>query len=132
MTGDTSDHQKDLENMSDYVFVKYDDNWADEFDVESVWIGPRSLWEKMKADILKYITGEREIYFGTNEAITIDSGAAVINNCKVSDIDAEDAQTVVRWMDPSGRVQKGVGLGLIDVIGRLHEQAIEARDEGKL
>lgn len=116
-----------------WVFVEYDDNWADEFDVHTIWICPIGYWESWKERITKAITGPEEIYFGTNEFITIDSGEAVVKACKVHDIPAEEAKVLIKWLKESyEKAPKEVSYGQIDIFERLSDRASEAEEEAKI
>lgn len=54
--------------MSEYILVKYSDNYADEFNIEGFWVGTPNEWEDIK-DVMKKQNFPVEIYFGTNECM---------------------------------------------------------------
>lgn len=71
--------------MTKYLLVKFDSNYADEFDISGFRIMSQGEWEKHKVDIAKrfaalsaptvskygYSEGpELEAYFGTNESLS--------------------------------------------------------------
>lgn len=114
----------------EYVFVKYSDNYADEFDVECVWVVRKELWQKWADNIRTNIKHEVEIYFGTNEYIEIEDGETVVNNCEVRDISEDEARTIAKyfgepWSDLEGA---GITIGLIDVFSSLDDKVSEETD----
>lgn len=119
--------------MPEYVIVHYDDNWADEFDVECKWVVHKPVWEAFAAEVTKYITQEVEIYFGTNEYISIESGAAVVRACKVEEIPEQDACVIAKYFgQPGDDLDKGgLHIGQIDVFGCLSDRISEAKEEDK-
>ena len=56
-----------------YVIVSLGVNWADEFDVNSLWVTTQEEYEDVLRDIDKNFVSDVEIYFGTNESICFDS-----------------------------------------------------------
>jgi hypothetical protein len=109
----------------DYVLVKYGDNWADEFDVNSTWVVRKPVWEEWKTRVVTKITNEVEIYFGTNEYITVDSGEAVVKKCKVQEIPESDAKVIAKYFGKSwDKLEEGgILIGQISVFDRLADQA---------
>jgi hypothetical protein len=103
--------------MPEYVIVKYEDNWADEFDVETTWIVRKEVFEAWANLVTEKITEEQEIYFGTNEYITIHSGKEVVDACTVLPIPENEARILLKWL--------GAGYESIDTevgfeIGQIH------------
>lgn len=74
----------------DYVLVNLDTNWADEFNVNCMWLTTSEKYEEFisKLESLE-IDNEIEIYFGTNEAISFYGIDDIINSIKISPISDE-------------------------------------------
>lgn len=77
--------------------IKYNDNYADEFDVEGFLILTDEEWEnQLHISKLVFDTlGSVEIYFGTNEFIEYDSFDEWLNTFKVKDISDELAKEII-------------------------------------
>lgn len=114
--------------MPEYVIVKYDDNWADEFDVETTWVVRKDVFEAWAKLVTEKITTEKEIYFGTNEFITIDSGQAVVDACEVLPIPEGDALVLAKWLgNPWDDFDStGVEIGQISIFSALQDRAEDA------
>lgn len=55
----------------DLVLLRYDGNWSDEFDVNGLLIVEKTWWTAYQKDVReKFGKQEREVGFGTNEALT--------------------------------------------------------------
>lgn len=58
-----------------YVLIKYEDNWADEFDIESLWFTTKenlnNLIKTVKDSSNYKDNTELVVYFGTNASIII-------------------------------------------------------------
>lgn len=118
--------------MNEYVFVRYDDNWADEFDVESIWVVRKEVFDAWVKKVTKWVTSEQEIYFGTNEFITIDSGKKAVKACKVSSISEPEAQVIAKWLGQEGDEleEDGIEIGQIHIFSSLEDIAEqEANDD---
>lgn len=74
------DHRLD---KKEFLLIKLDLNYGDEFDTESLWLTTLKEYEEF-LDILEEfknnITEYREIYFGTNEFIYFDSYEHVLDS----------------------------------------------------
>lgn len=56
--------------MAELVALRYDNNWADEFDVEGFIIVEQEWWENHQKEVReKFGKQHREVGFGTNEEI---------------------------------------------------------------
>lgn len=78
-----------------YVFIKYDMDWADEFDLEGFGIMEESEWEEMDRDIRNHFEndeGSISSSFGTNEDIELDSVSDWDRALKVSHITEAEAK----------------------------------------
>jgi hypothetical protein len=53
------------------VLIKFNDNYADEFDVSGFKVMTYDDWVEIEKDLLKseYLKGPFETYFGSNEAL---------------------------------------------------------------
>ena len=57
--------------MDKYLLIKYNGDWADEFDVDLLWVTTEEEFEQWKNELsTKDIDESVEIYFGTNEFIS--------------------------------------------------------------
>lgn len=75
--------------MPEYVLIKFEDNYADEFDVYGFVVTTKELYEAHKAKI-KRLNREIEICFGTNESLSWSTPEEFLNSWKVSNLtDAE-------------------------------------------
>ena len=121
--------------MSNYVIVKAEFDWADEFDCECIFVGPREAWEKMAADANKVLEqqGEQEAGFGTNEELQIHGGDdwGSWNRCikSVTDISDQTWREVCKafGQDPDCKHNKngwtfGTGDGALTLGERLEEE----------
>jgi hypothetical protein len=63
-------------HQNEYVLVKFDNNWADEFDIKGFVALSKEKWDEYKRKI-KETFGENEFnwYFGTNEDLIFEEGA---------------------------------------------------------
>lgn len=111
--------------MPEYVIVKYDDNWADEFDVETTWVVRKDTFELWANLVTEKITTEKEIYFGTNEFVTIESGKAVVDACEVEPIPESEARILAKWLGkPWDKLDEGgIEIGQISIFSALKDKA---------
>lgn len=68
--------------MSRYLIVKFDGNYADEFDVSAYKIFTEEQWQKFQ-NYLKDVHETIEVYFGTNENLEYDNGKSFLSDCSV-------------------------------------------------
>ncbi len=77
--------------------VKYNGNWADEFDTKGFMLVSEGTWEQYLENLevfFENLEGEEyEHYFGTNEWFTFDSLKGYVKDFKVEEI--SDAEVVV-------------------------------------
>lgn len=113
--------------MPEYVIVKYDDNWADEIQVKTTWVVQRDVFESWANHVTEKITTEKEIYFGTNEFVTIESGKAVVDACEVQAIPENEARVLAKWLGrPWDKLDEGgVEIGQIRIFSALRDKAGE-------
>jgi len=72
------------------VLVKFEADYADEFDVYGFQIMDKDKWLKYKAKLMDH-EGTIEIYFGTNEAIVAESGEEFLYNYTVIGISGTES-----------------------------------------
>jgi hypothetical protein len=73
----------------DYVLVALDANYADEFDVNSLWVTTQEEYEEVLRDIDKYFVPDIEFYFGTNEFISFDTKDDILSCIDAAPISKE-------------------------------------------
>ena len=99
------------------VIVKWDGNWADEIDYDGFCIyDSKEEWEQVLVNAKKCVRespGE-ELYFGTNEYITVENESE-LDSYTVTDITNNEAEIIRRLVGDSG--------GMIDPFTRLAEQS---------
>ena len=74
---------------TNYLLVKLDMNWADEFDVNAFWVTTQNRYDQFLRTITEYDFSNDEFYFGTNEWISFDSTNEVIRSLQVIPITKE-------------------------------------------
>ena len=95
--------------MDKYLLIKYNDNWADEFDVDLLWVTTEEEFEQWKNELsTKDIDNSVEIYFGTNEFISFSSYEEIIEGIEVSEISKDFYNTFIKLI--------GDYFGLIDLL----------------
>lgn len=94
--------------MDKYLLIKYNGDWADEFDVDLLWVTTEEEFEQWKKELsTKDIDEYVEIYFGTNEFISFSSYEEIIENIEVSEISEDFYNTFIKLI--------GNSFGLIDL-----------------
>ncbi len=92
-----------------HVLVKYDDNWADEFDVEGYRVFTRSEFEHFVDMVSNHSFDGVRHGFGTNEEIEYFDVESYLNTLTATAISAADFDTFVRlfkdhkccfWFEP--------------------------------
>lgn len=95
--------------MDKYLLIKYNGDWADEFDVDLLWVTTEEEFEQWKNELsTKDINESVEIYFGTNEFISFSSYEEIIENIEVSEISKDFYNTFIKLI--------GNSFGLIDLL----------------
>ncbi len=70
-----------------YLLIQLKDTWADEFDVDCLWVTTEEEFKAWKHDLSKRNIKESiEIYLGTSEWITFDSFERIINSLIITPI----------------------------------------------
>lgn len=65
--------------MSEFVLVKFEDNWADEMDVHGFKIYEIEEWTELKVKIAK-LNRKMEFCIGTNEELEFKNGKAILKS----------------------------------------------------
>lgn len=80
-----------------YVIVKFDSDWADEFQVSGFRIMPRAIWVAHEKEAReKFGERSRTVYFGANEFFEYESAEDYLRNFHVVEAAQEDVETVQR------------------------------------
>jgi hypothetical protein len=91
-----------------YLLIKLEANWADEFDVDCLWVTTEKAFEEWKEDMSKRdIAEDIEIYFGTNEFVSFESYDYIMQNLTVEPI------TQAFYVDFTNMI--GETFGLVDL-----------------
>jgi len=107
-------------NMSKkYILATYETNYADEFDVQSIWLTTEAKWKKWVKNGKKLQNLENhscyEISFGTNEYIEISSFQEVLEKCKVQELTEEEAAVLNKFFGNSTSKSYEFKLGTLDI-----------------
>ena len=86
--------------MNTHYLVKFEDNWADEIDISGFKLFEKDKWEELKKKILT-ITGEINIYFGSNEDNEYDNAEDLLSCFKTYPITSEQYNLILKLF-PSG------------------------------
>lgn len=89
----------------DYVLLKIDTCWADEFDVEGFTVSTKEKWDEINEKLKDNFPCDQEFYFGTNEFITFDSYEDWKSGIKVIPITEDEAKDIRRLFG-SGYAQR--------------------------
>lgn len=110
-----------------YLLIKMDSNWADEFDVNAFWITTDEEFEDWK-DILSkcYISDGFEIYFGTNEFISFSSYEDIIESLTIVELEESFALNLI---DLFGHIYGLIDLEELPNHYEYDEDLIEKEDE---
>ena len=75
--------------MEKQILIKFDANYADEFDVEGFVVMSASAWEEHKTMAKEFFEngGHAEQYFGTNEYVEFDSYEDYMSAIKTTELD---------------------------------------------
>lgn len=100
--------------MSNKILVSLSNSWADEFDVNALWVTTVQEFENFKSELYKRDISEYvEIYFGTNEWIDFDSAGSILDNISITPISEEFYNEFVQKI--------GQTYGLISIPGLLED-----------
>jgi hypothetical protein len=118
--------------MSDKkLLIKFDSNYADEFDVEGFTIMNESEWEKHKADVTAFFKkrdetvapnrwGHRdgvEVYFGTNEQMIYETLDCYLRSFTATEVSDEEIAVLQKHFSRGG----GVRFGMLCMLEDLEE-----------
>jgi len=90
--------------MTKYLLVKFDSNYADEFDVSGFTIMSQAAWEKHKVDAAKRFDSgcELEAYFGTNESLSWSHYDDYIKSFDVKELSDDELKTLKKFFGMQG------------------------------
>jgi len=103
--------------MTKYLLVKFDSNYADEFDVSGFTIMSQAAWEKHKVDVAKRFAAlsapvekmggymdypELEAYFGTNESLTWSHYDHYIESFDVKELSDDELKVLKKFFGMQG------------------------------
>lgn len=73
--------------MSDKILVELHYNWADEFDIDAIWLTTKDEYNNFINELSKLnVTDYKKIYFGTNEYVSFSSAKKIIRALKVTSV----------------------------------------------
>lgn len=85
------------DNMKNYI-VKFDDNYADEFDMEGFRLFKAESEDAIKDSLVdERVTFPCERYFGTNEAMDYDSKEQYFNAISIVEISEEEFNIISKY-----------------------------------
>jgi len=71
------------------VLIKFEKDWADEFDVYGIQVLSDEEWKELQ-EAIKKIKYPLEMYFGTNEGLIFESAAETLNELKAVEISDDE------------------------------------------
>jgi hypothetical protein len=80
--------------MQEYVLLKFQADYADEFDVYGLLTWTKEQWEEYKKE-LEELEYPQEHYFGTNESIEFVDADDYLSNITVTNITEEQYKTLI-------------------------------------
>ena len=82
--------------MSDMLLVKFEDNYADEFDMSGFQIMTKDTYQEMRDAIVGFFKKHSimEMYFGTNEAMYWESASDMLGAFTSVEITAEEVSVI--------------------------------------
>jgi hypothetical protein len=78
-----------------YYLVKYEDNYADEFDIQGFRIFTEVELKAFKT-LVKTAKYPQEVYFGTNESISYDSFTDYMSRLDIEEVTEEEASLLTK------------------------------------
>lgn len=82
-------------NKKQYILIRYDDNWADEFEVSGFYATTIDEWEKFVHEVSQ-ASYPQEIYFGTNEFVEFETFEDFYNKLTIVHISEDEFITLGR------------------------------------
>ena len=82
------------------VLLKFQMDYADEFDVYGFEVVTEELWEKYK-QMFKCVSYPNEYYFGTNEMVTFEDEAEVLRAITVTELSIMQADALKALFESS-------------------------------
>lgn len=76
------------------ILIKFEDNWADEMDLEGFCLTTKDAWTKVVEHYQEEYEGEFTASFGTNEENEYDSVDDFFSNFTVTEVSDEEAAVI--------------------------------------
>jgi hypothetical protein len=76
-------------NKKKYLLIKYDDNWADEFNISGFFVTTSVEWEKYINEVSQ-ASYPQNVYFGTNEFVEFQTFEDFYNRLTIKPISEEE------------------------------------------
>lgn len=105
------------------LLVEFNDNWADEFDVEGWFVAEEEVWEKFIQalyDSPQKLDSGFELYFGTNEGIEYRNIKEYLKHFSVRTITDEQAKVLIDLFNAQLTEERGVHKGEAWICYDLH------------
>lgn len=96
----------------EFVLVKFERNWADEFDVKGFLIIKKTEWEDHLNWIRDRMDWPQENGFGTNQSIIWVSAKEYLSSFKVVDVSVDEAAIILKYFERASWEKTGYGYGL--------------------
>jgi hypothetical protein len=98
------------------VFISFEDNWADEFDVYQWAIVSKKDWEAAKESIIKQIDSGKEINigFGSNQWNTYNSAEELLSKISIKEISSSQEKTIREFVKGSENEYFAADLTVLD------------------
>lgn len=107
----------------DFLAVRFSSNYADEFQVEALWLATRQEFDSFMEELQKRdISEDSEIYFGTNEIIYFDSFSTIESAITITPISELTYDEMYDALD-------GTELGLISIPDLLYVYPLKEENE---
>jgi len=78
-----------------YFLVKFNDDWADEMDIDGFHVYDKEVWQRIVTRVKNY-GGGFDAHFGTNEENEYMDADDLLSNYKVTEIFEQDYDTLKR------------------------------------
>ena len=112
-----------------YVVVKYHRDWADEFDLKTIWVGPKDRWAAIKEKLKTGIKYPVSFSFGTNEEQEINDAEDVLGYCEVKGATLAEAAALRKFLKPTyQKAGNTAEFGTLEIFRRIGELN-QAEDE---
>jgi hypothetical protein len=101
----------------EYVIVFFEDNWADEMDINGFCVMSKKEYDKMIDEINGInFENELEVYIGTNESIEYTDAQSVLRCLKTKPVTKEEYDVLKKFFKQSYSKYIGFGEWVVDRI----------------